>query len=171
MFACPERPRDQLSAQSVPAFKFYHGELALRRRCPCGRWTLGRLKRMGMFIVIVFLALSSWALVALFRQLRRQRATAGRWLAFGILVACGVSIGIWCALYVEYNVGTRYRIGSFPIPVVFFHLEDGAWMDFPVPEFQVWATIFANIITITALATLPLWLVSWPSRRHEHTTT
>jgi hypothetical protein len=124
---------------------------------------------MGIFIVIVFLALSSWVLVALFRRLRRQRATAGRWLAFGLLVACGIAVGIWCAFYVEYHVGSRYRIGSFPIPVVFFHLEHGDWVGFPVPKFQAWASAFANVITITALATLPLWLVSWRQHRHEIT--
>lgn len=124
---------------------------------------------MGIFIVILFLAPSSWALVALCRRLRRQRATAARWLAFGVLVAVGIAVGTWCAFYVEYHIGPRYRIGSFPIPVVFFHLEHGNWVDFPVPEFQAWTTIFANIITITALTTLPLWLVSWRQLRHEST--
>ena len=124
---------------------------------------------MGILIVIVFLALSSWALVALFRRLHRQRATPSRWLAFGVLVACGVAVGIWCAFYVEYHIGSRYRIGSFPIPTVFFHLEDGQWVDFPVPEFQAWAAVFTNVITITAFATLPLWLVLWRQHRHEST--
>src|SRR5262245_48621952 len=106
---------------------------------------------MGILIVIVSLALSSWALVALFRRLRHQRATVGHWLAFGVLVAGGVAVGVWCAFYVEYHIGPRYRIGSFPIPVVFFHLEQGDWVDFPVPEFQAWAAMFTNIITITAI--------------------
>jgi hypothetical protein len=53
------------------------------------------------------------------------------------------------------------RIGSFPLPIVFFHLEEGRWVDFPVPEFQAWSAMLANIIAIIALATLPLWLVSW----------
>ena len=52
----------------------------------------------------------------------------------------------------------------------FFHLEDGQGVDFPVPEFQAWAAVFTNIITITALATLPVWLLSWRRHRHDHTT-
>jgi hypothetical protein len=98
--------------------------------------SLGPLHTHGHFHRIVFLALSSWSLIALFRRLRRQRATSGRWLAFGILAVCGVAVGIWRAFHVEYLIGSRYRIGSFPIPIVFFHLEDGQWVDFPVPEFQ-----------------------------------
>ena len=84
-------------------------------------------------------------------------------------IGCGVAVGIWCAFYVEYHIGSRYRIGSFPIPVVFFHLEHGDWEDFPVPELQAWAAMFANVITITALATLPLWLVSWRQHKNEST--
>ncbi len=123
---------------------------------------------MGILLVIIFLALSSWAVVALFRRLQRQHVSVGWWVAFGILVACGTALGIWCAFYCEYHVGTSYRIASFPIPVDFFHLEDGAWVDFPVPAFQAWSAAFANIITIIALATLPLWLASW--RHHKQKT-
>jgi hypothetical protein len=114
---------------------------------------------MGMLFVIAFLALSGWLLFTLLKRLRRQHARTGQWIVFAILVACGVALGIWCAFYCEYHVGTRYRVGSFPIPVVFFHLEDGQWVDFPVPAFQAWSAAFTNVITITALATSPLWLV------------
>ncbi len=124
---------------------------------------------MGIFIVIIFLALSCWELVALLQRLRLQRATPGLWIAFGVLVACGLAVGIWCAFHVEYHLGSRFRFGGFPIPVVIFHLEDGRWIDFPVPEFQAWAAAFTNVITMTALATLPLWLVSWRQQRHERT--
>ena len=113
---------------------------------------------MGILLVLVFLALSSWSLVALFRRLRRQHVSAGWWAAFAILCICGAALGVWCALYFEYPVGTHFRIGSFPIPVVIFHLESAGWVDFPLSEFQMWSAVFTNIITIVALATLPLWL-------------
>ena len=130
-------------------------------------WIVRPHSRMGILLVIIFLALSSWTLVALFRRLRRQHVSAGWWVAFALLCICGAALGVWCAFYCEYHVGTRFRIGSFPIPVVFFHLEDGAWVDFPVPEFQAWAAAFTDIITIIALATLPLWLVSWRHQKYE----
>ena len=120
---------------------------------------------MGFFIVILFLALSVWMLVGLFRQLRRQHAGRSLWFSFSVLAACGITVGIWCALGCEYHVGTNFRIGSFPIPVVFFRFEDGQWVDFPVPAFQAWLAVVTNIITITALATLPVWLLL---RRHDH---
>jgi hypothetical protein len=123
---------------------------------------------LGMLFVIAFLAGSSWALVSVVRRLRREHAGARWWVGFFILSLVGLSGGIWCA-NVEYPFGQHFRIGSFPIPVVFFHLEDGQWVDFPVPEFQAWSALFTNIITITALATMPLWLLSWRQHRHERT--
>jgi hypothetical protein len=87
---------------------------------------------------------------------------------FSALVACGVAVGVWCAFYCEYHLGAQFRISSFPIPVVFFRLEDGQWVDFPVPAVQTWMTVVTNIITITALATLPVWLVSRRHQRHDH---
>lgn len=123
---------------------------------------------MGILIVILFLALSVWALFALCRRLRRQQASRGLWLTFSVLAACGVTAGIWCALYCEYHLGARFRIASFPIPVVFFHFEGGQWVDYSVPAFQAWLAVIANIITITALITLPVWRVSRSHQRFDH---
>jgi hypothetical protein len=120
---------------------------------------------MVILIAIIFLALSSWTVAALFRRFRRLHASAGWWIVLGVLFTCGAAIGIWCAFYCEYHVGANDRFGSFPIPVVFFHLEEGQWVDFPVPPIQAWSAILANIFTIIALATLPLWLASW--REHK----
>jgi hypothetical protein len=86
---------------------------------------------LGMLFIIAFLVGSSWALGSLVRRLRREHASTQWWVAFVILVFIGVSGGIWCAFHCEYPLGGDLRIGSFPIPVVFSHLEDGQWVDFP----------------------------------------
>src|SRR5579859_2473758 len=103
---------------------------------------------MGIVFVRLFFALSAWSLVALLRRFRRERAGPVRWIAFGLLAACGAALGAWCSLNFEYHAGARLRIGGFPLPPVFFHLEDGNWVDFPVPDFQMWPAVFANILTI-----------------------
>ena len=92
----------------------------------------------------------------------------GWWLVFGCLVVGGMLLGIWCALSFEYHVGPSYRIGGFPLPVVVFHLEDGQWIDSPIPEFQMWAAVFTNIISITALAMLPLWVAALRHQSKKH---
>jgi hypothetical protein len=118
-----------------------------------------------MLIVIFLLGLSSWTVVGLFRRLRRQRANQFYWLWFLVLLAGGTGLGIWCAFFCEYPVGAKYRWASFPIPVVFFHLEEGQWVDYPVPTFQAWSAAITNIITIVALMELPLWFALWFSHR------
>jgi hypothetical protein len=123
---------------------------------------------MPALIIIFFLSLSGWMLAALFRRLRRDRVSFGSWVIAGVLVGIGVAIGIWCGFYCEYHVGTHYRLGSFPIPIVFFHLEDGQWVDFPVPTIQAWSSAFTDVITITALATVPVWLVMANKRMHRN---
>ena len=115
---------------------------------------------MGIFLIIPFPALSVWTLIALFRRLRRRDTSRGLWGAFSILAACGIAVGIWCAVYCEYRVGTGFRIGGFPIPAVFFHFEDGQWVDFPVAPPIAMLAVFGNITVLTALATLPVWLLS-----------
>jgi hypothetical protein len=119
---------------------------------------------MGMALVVALLIGSSWLLVSLVHRFRRKRVTAPWWIALAILVAVGIAVGVWCAFFFEYQVGPRYRFVSFPLPVAFFHLEGGEWVDFPVPSFQAWAAALTNIISVTALATSPLWLFSWRLR-------
>ena len=80
---------------------------------------------MNILLAIIFLGLSSWTLVALPRRLRRERAGAAWWTALAFLSACGLALGAWCAFKCEYRVGSQFRFGSFPIPVVVFHLEGG----------------------------------------------
>jgi hypothetical protein len=124
---------------------------------------------MGFLLVVVFLALSGWSIISLFRRLHRQHVGASWWVVLAVLVASGTALGVWCALYCEYQIGTRFRIASFPIPGVFFHFEDGQWVDFPVSEFQAHATVFTNVVTMIALTTSPLWLLLSRQRRHGST--
>jgi len=124
---------------------------------------------MNALLAIVFLGLSSWALVALFRRLRQQRVGATWWAALALLIACGIRLGIWCAHSCEYQLGTQFRFGSFPIRAVIFHLEDGQWVDFPLPGVAMALVMFSNMFSITTLATLPLWLAL--RRKQEHGST
>jgi hypothetical protein len=123
---------------------------------------------MGYLFVILVLSLSLWTLLLLFRQFRHHHVSIIWWVAFGLLCAGGIIAGSWCAFYCEYSIGARYRIGSFPIPIVVFHLEQGDWVDFPVPTSQAWLALFTNIITIVAVSLLPLWLVFWRQRKCDN---
>ncbi len=121
---------------------------------------------MGILIVATFFVCSLWLLISLLRRLRRIGFGGFWWLGLAVMLSLGSLAGYWCAFHFEYQAGARYRIGSFPIPVVFFHLEDGQWVDFPVPEFQAWATVYTNILMVAAVFALPHWCaLLWLERR------
>jgi hypothetical protein len=122
---------------------------------------------MNVLLAVIFLGLSGWMLLGLFLHLRRKHVGAKWWAALACLIICGIALGVWCAFYCEYPVGARYRFASFPIPIVMFHLEEGNWVDFPLEKFVMWPVAFTNIISVTALATLPLWMVSRKAK-HEN---
>jgi hypothetical protein len=115
---------------------------------------------MALIFILLLFALSLWSLIALFRRLRRVHAGMRLWSSFAVLILVGAAVGFWCSFYCEYHTRENYRIASFPIPIVFFHLEEGNWVDFPVPDYQVWPTAITNILIIPALATSPLWIFS-----------
>ena len=114
---------------------------------------------MGFLFVTVIFALSCWELAATFRRLRRGGAGVGWWIGLTGLLLIGLAVGFWCAFDVEYHAGPNFRIGGVPLPLVFFHLEGGQWVDFRVAKFQAWAAAFANILAVAAIATLPIFLI------------
>ena len=114
---------------------------------------------MNGLLSLLLLGFSSWNLVVLCQRLRMQKVSAHWWVVLGLLIACGMGLGSWCAFCWEYQLGTQFRFGSFPIPVVVFQLEADNWVDFPIAGWQMWPVMISNVISITAFATLPLWLV------------
>lgn len=124
---------------------------------------------MGFLIVITLLALSSWMLFVTFRRLRRRHASQVWWLAFWGLAMVGVALGYWLAFHFEYQVSSRMRLLSFPIPVVFFHFEDGQWVDFPTELAFGYPALFTNIVTVTAFGVLPVQVESLFCHRQETT--
>lgn len=111
---------------------------------------------MGFLIVIAVLALSSWSVIATFRRLCRINVRRSWWIAFALLLALGVGAGSWFAFSFEYNVSPRFRCVSFPVPLAFFHLENGRWVDFITPPHVMYRGLVANVASFAGLAWLPL---------------
>ena|ERR1051326_634492 len=122
---------------------------------------------MGLVIVIAVLALSCWLLFATFRRLRRRHAGRSWWFVFGSLALVGVVLGYRLAFHCEYQVSPTMRFVSFPIPLCFFHLEDGQWVDFPTPEYVGYPGLVTNIVAVTALAVFPVFVASLFSHRGQ----
>ena len=82
------------------------------------------------------------------------------WFTFAILAAAGLAAGLWLAFSFEYQVSPRMRYVSFQIPLAFFHLEDGRWVDFVTPPYVLYPGLVAYVGAVIALALLPLLVAS-----------
>jgi hypothetical protein len=142
--------------------------MKLRQQAPrCLVIEQGRSQVMGFPIVIALLALSSWSVFATFGHLRRAHAGRTWWFAFIVLTVIGLVVGCSLAFTLEYQVSPRVRSVGFPIPLAFFRLEDGQWVDFVTPPEVMYPGLIANVVAVVAFALLPLLLASLASRRRH----
>ena len=122
---------------------------------------------MGLIMVMVVLALSAWAVYATVHRLRQTRAGRGWWTAFALLLAVGCGLGVLFAFSFEYQVSADMRFASFPVPLAFFHLEEGSWVDFITPPYVMYPGLVANVASFVAVALLPLLVASGFARRER----
>lgn len=115
---------------------------------------------MGFIIVIAVLALSAWAVFSTVRRLRQTNAGRPWGIAFFLLLALGCGVGAWFAFGFQSQVSPQMRLSSFPVPLVFFQLEKGTWVDFVTPPHVMYPGLVANISSFAAVALLPLIVAS-----------
>jgi hypothetical protein len=116
---------------------------------------------LGFLIVIALLVLSSWSIISTVRRLRRTKSGRNWRIAFASLGATGLVAGIWLAFKFDYQVSPTMRFISFPMPLGFFHLENGVWIDFVTPPHVMYPGVVANVLTTVALTLLPVSIGSW----------
>jgi hypothetical protein len=111
---------------------------------------------LGFIVAVVLIALSVWGVSATVHGLRRTNAGATWWLIFTMLSLIGAGVGAWFAFRFEYRVSHDFRFAGFPVPVAFFHLESGDWVDFIIPPYFAYPGLFADIATFATVLLLPL---------------
>jgi hypothetical protein len=113
-------------------------------------------RMLAFILAVVLLALSAWGGSATVRGLRQTNAGGAWWLAFTVLGALGAGVGAWFAFRFEYQVSHDFRFAGFPVPVAFFHLEGGDWVDFIIPPCFAYPGLLADISTFAAVLLSPL---------------
>src|SRR5580698_6661739 len=101
----------------------------------------------GLILIIPILAFDIWlACTAGRRQIRR-------WLELGqapriaAAVAIGVALAVWLTFFVKYGAGAKMRVRGFPIPLVFFHLDDNRWTQTDLPSALPYVAGAADLLT------------------------
>jgi hypothetical protein len=111
---------------------------------------------MGALILILpVLAADVWLLATTGKQQFKKWTRARAWLRLAGAIGVGAALGVWLSLFVEYKWGSTMRVIGFPIPVCFFHLEDGSWVDFPLPPGMGYLGCAANFLSGLVAPLLP----------------
>jgi hypothetical protein len=111
---------------------------------------------MGALILILpVLAVDVWLLATTGQKQFKIWTQARAWPCFAGAVGVGMALGVWLAFFVEYKWGSKMRVIGFPIPVCFFHLEDGQWVDFIPPAAMQYSGWTANFLSGLAAPLLP----------------
>jgi hypothetical protein len=111
---------------------------------------------LGLILAVVLLALSAWGVVATVRRFRQIGAGRGWWSSFGVFGVLGMAVGAWFAFRVEYQVSPEFRFIGFPVPVAFFHLEDGRWTDFIIPPYASIPALLADTVGFGVAFLMPV---------------
>lgn len=67
-------------------------------------------------------------------------------VAFGVVVAVALAIGIRFGVFGEFQLSERMRMQGAPIPLVVFVLEGQNWTDFVKPAFVSYICMAANAL-------------------------
>jgi hypothetical protein len=100
----------------------------------------------GLILILPVLAFEVWLLATTGRKQCKIWRQARVWPRLAGAVLIGLALGVWLAFFVQYKWGSGVRVIGFPVPVRFFHLEDGRWVDYLPPEAMQWAGWAANFL-------------------------
>jgi hypothetical protein len=114
---------------------------------------------LAFILAAVLLGLSAWGVVTTIRRFRQTSAGRAWWLTFSILGVLGMGLGAWFAFRFEYQVSSAFRFIGFPVPVAFFHLEDGQWVDFIIAPYAAYPALLADTVGFSAAFLMPLLIL------------
>jgi hypothetical protein len=111
---------------------------------------------MGALILILpVLAADVWLLATTGKKQFKTWTQARAWTRLAGAASLGAALGVWLSFFVEYKWGANMRVIGFPVPLGFFHLEDGNWVDFPLPSDIQCLGCAANFLSGLAAPLIP----------------
>ena len=115
----------------------------------------------GLLFILPIVAFDVWlSCTTGRRQLALWRAQKN-WRHLAAAGAAGLLLAVWFAFFVKYNMGVAYRLQGFPIPVVFFHLDDKTWTRSTPPAPLPVLGAAANFLTGLAAPFIPFTIAEF----------
>ena len=109
----------------------------------------------GLILIIPILAFDIWLACTTGRRQVRRWLALRQWPRILAACAAGLALAVWLTFFVRYGNGPKMRIQGFPIPLVFFHLEDKTWTRTVLPSSLPYAGAAADFLTGLAAPFIP----------------
>ena len=109
----------------------------------------------GLILIFPVLAFDIWLLATTGKKQFHIWLQTRAWPRLAGVVLLGVVLGCWLSFFVEYKWGATMRVIGFPVPVCFFHLEDGNWVDFIPPPAMQFLGVAVNFLSGLPAPLLP----------------
>jgi hypothetical protein len=109
----------------------------------------------GLIIIIPILAFDVWLSCTTGRRQIRRWLELRQWRQMLAAFAIGLGLAIWLTFFLRYSFDPKMRVIGFPIPLVFFHLEDQTWTRTILPASLPYAGTVADLFTGLAAPFIP----------------
>jgi hypothetical protein len=111
---------------------------------------------MGALILIIpTLAFDVWLGATVGKRQLQRFIHARAWPRLAAVCGAGLVLAVCCLLVIHYRWDAKTRVVGFPIPLIFFNLEDQTWVRSPAPTPWLYLGAATNVITGIALPLVP----------------
>jgi len=109
----------------------------------------------GLILIIPILAFDVWLSCTTGRRQVRRWLELGQWREMAAAFVIGVGLAVWLTFFLKYSFDPKMRVVGFPIPLVFFHLEDKTWTQTVLPGALPYPGGVADFLTGLAAPFIP----------------
>lgn len=109
----------------------------------------------GLIFILPIFAFDLWLActtgrrqIALWLERKQAPRIAGVFLI-------GLILAVWLTVFVKYSMGPELKVRGFPVPLVFFHLENRSWTETTLPSGLPYIGVVTNFLTGLAAPFIP----------------
>jgi hypothetical protein len=109
----------------------------------------------GLILVLPVLAFDVWLFVTTGHRVIKRWIGEGQWRNLAATAAIGLLLALWLTFFLHYNWSKEERVVGFPVPRVFYALQDKVWMRTTLSGFMGCLGVAADFITGLAAPFIP----------------